>query len=170
MAYDFYSFCNVWMQGNTIWPMTFTLSATFECTVTLYGLWLLLFLQRLNARWHYMAYDFYSFCNVWMQGNTIWPMTFTLSATFECTVTLYGLWLFEAVCTLILSHLTSHNWQKWKRVFLTRPCHKIYRDEAVGLKCCKYTWKIPIFVKMWNLRQYREIWYFVNNCLMKARI
>ena len=39
------------------------------------------------------------------------------------------------------SGLTAHNWQKWKRVFLTCPCHKIYRDEAVGLKSCKYTWK-----------------------------
>ena len=36
--------------------------------------------------------------------------------------------------------LTSGNWQKWKRVFLTCPCHKIYRDEAVGLKSCKNTW------------------------------
>ena len=52
--------------------------------------------------------------------------------------------------------LTAHNWQTWKRVFLTCPCHKIYRDEAVGLKSCKYTWKITIFVKMWNLGQYRE--------------
>ena len=40
--------------------------------------------------------------------------------------------------------LTGGNWQKWKRVFLTCPCHKIYRDEAVGLKSCKNTWKITI--------------------------
>ena len=52
--------------------------------------------------------------------------------------------------------LTAHNWQKWKRVFLTWHCHKIYKDEAVGLKSCKNTWKIAIFVKMWNLGQYRE--------------
>ena len=52
--------------------------------------------------------------------------------------------------------LTGGNWQKWKRVFLTCHCHKIYRDEAVGLKSCKNTWKITIFVKMWNLGQYRE--------------
>ena len=52
--------------------------------------------------------------------------------------------------------LTAHNWQKWKRVFLTCDCHEIYRDEAVGIKSCKYTWKIAIFVKMWNLGQYRE--------------
>ena len=52
--------------------------------------------------------------------------------------------------------LTGGNWQKWKRVFLTCPCHEIYRDEAVGLKSCKNTWKITIFVKMWNLGQYRE--------------
>ena len=51
--------------------------------------------------------------------------------------------------------LTGGNWQKWKRVFLTCPCHEIYRDEAVGLKSCKNTWKITIFVKMWNLGQYR---------------
>ena len=44
--------------------------------------------------------------------------------------------------------LTAHKWQKWKRVFPTCPCHKIYRDEAVGLKSYKYTWKITIFVKM----------------------
>ena len=66
--------------------------------------------------------------------------------------------------------LTGGNWQKWKRVFLTCPCHKIYRDEAVGLKSCKYTWKITIFVKMWNLGQYRENLIFVNNCLIKAQI
>ena len=52
--------------------------------------------------------------------------------------------------------LTGGNWQKWKRVFLTCPCREIYRDEAVGLKSCKNTWKITIFVKMWNLEQYRE--------------
>ena len=52
--------------------------------------------------------------------------------------------------------LTGGNWQKWKRVFLTCPCHEIYRDEAVGLNNCKNTWKLTIFVKMWNLGQYRE--------------
>ena len=55
-----------------------------------------------------------------------------------------------------LPYLTAHNWQKWKRVFLTYLCHKIYRDEAVGLQSCKYTWKITILVKMWNLGQNRE--------------
>ena len=35
--------------------------------------------------------------------------------------------------------LTGGNWQKLKRVFLTCHCHKIYRDEAVGLKSCKNT-------------------------------
>ena len=54
------------------------------------------------------------------------------------------------------SCLTGGNWQKWKRVLLTCFRHKIYRDEAVGLKSCKYTWKITIFVKMWNLGQYHE--------------
>ena len=41
--------------------------------------------------------------------------------------------------------LTDHNWQKWKRVFLTCLCHKMFRVEAVGLKSSNYTWKIMIF-------------------------
>ena len=45
---------------------------------------------------------------------------------------------------------------KNEKEFLTCPCHEIYMDEAVGLKSCKNTWKITIFVKMWNLGQYRE--------------
>ena len=61
---------------------------------------------------------------------------------------------FFSICSL--SILTGGNWQKWKRVFLTCPCHETYRDESVGLKSCKNTWKITIFVKMWNLGQYRE--------------
>ena len=51
---------------------------------------------------------------------------------------------------------TAHNWQKWKSRFLTCPCHKIYREEAVGLKSYNYTLKITIFVNMWNLGQFRE--------------
>ena len=43
--------------------------------------------------------------------------------------------------------LMAHNWKKWKRVFLTCPCHEIYREEAVGLKSGKYTWNITIVVK-----------------------
>ena len=61
-----------------------------------------------------------------------------------------------SVASAFASILTGGNWQKWKRVFLTCPCHKIYRDEADGLKSCKYTWKIMKFVKMENLGQYRE--------------
>ena len=69
-----------------------------------------------------------------------------------------SLWLCPCLMSIHGWHfmLTGGNWQKWKRVFLTCPCHKIYRDEAVGLKSCKNTWKITIFVKMWNLGQYRE--------------
>ena len=69
-----------------------------------------------------------------------------------------------------LIRLTAHNWQKWKRVFLSCPCNKMYRVEAVGLKSSNYTWKIMIFAIMSNLRQFREKWYFVNNCLLKVRI
>ena len=45
---------------------------------------------------------------------------------------------------------------KMKKSIPDMSCQKMYRDEAVGLKNCKYTWKITIFVEMWNLGQYRE--------------
>ena len=68
-------------------------------------------------------------------------------------------------------NLTAHNWQKWKRVFLTCPCHKIYRGEAVGLKKVanileelRFMWICGI----WG--NFVKIWYFVNNCLIEARI
>ena len=67
-----------------------------------------------------------------------------------------ALWAYKLNHVNSKSLLTGGNWQKWKRVFLTCPCHKIYRDEAVGLKSYKYTWKITKFVKMWNLGQYHE--------------
>ena len=44
--------------------------------------------------------------------------------------------------------LTAHNWQKWKNRFLTCPCHKIYREEAVGLK------KFQLYFKNYNFYQY----------------
>ena len=71
---------------------------------------------------------------------------------------------------LLEESLTGGNWQKWKRVFLTCPCHKIYRDEAVGLKSSN------ILEKLRNLWQWEiwgnivKIWYFVNNFLIEARI
>ena len=49
------------------------------------------------------------------------------------------------IAILLCNPLTAYNWQKWKRVFLTCPCHEIYGDEAVDLTSCKYTWKIKIF-------------------------
>ena len=53
-----------------------------------------------------------------------------------------GLQMADIEC--LINALTAHNWQKWKRVFLTCPCHEIYRDKAVGLKSYKYAWKITI--------------------------
>ena len=70
------------------------------------------------------------------------------------------------------SNLTGGNWQKWKRVFLTCPCRKIYRDEAVGLKSCKYI----ILENLRNLWKWEiwgniaKIWYFASNFLIEARI
>ena len=59
---------------------------------------------------------------------------------------------------------------KMKKSIRDKSCHEIYRDKAVGLKSCKYTLKIPIYVNMWNLGHFVRIWYFVNNCLIEVRI
>ena len=64
--------------------------------------------------------------------------------------------------------LTTHNWQKWKRVFLTCPCHEIYRDEVVGLK--------QIYFKNYdffeNVKFGAISWKFdiFDNCLIKVQI
>ena len=87
---------------------------------------------------------------------TFGDRTTALMLQNQCTVFRYIKNRYFFLPCHFICELTAHNWQKWKRVFLTCPCHKIYRDEAVGLKSCKYTWKITIFVKMWNLGQYRE--------------
>ena len=61
-----------------------------------------------------------------------------------------------------------NGWQlaKWKRVFLTCPCHEIYSDEAVGLKSCKILEKYDI-CEMWKLGNIVKMRYFVNNYLIK---
>ena len=56
----------------------------------------------------------------------------------------------------ILDVLTAHYWQNWKNVFLSYYCHEIYRVEAVGLQNYNYSWKITIFLNMWNLGQFLE--------------
>ena len=64
----------------------------------------------------------------------------------------------------------ADNWQKWKSIFLTSPCHKIYRVEAVGLESSSYTLKITILwiCEIWG--NFSKNWYFVNDCLVKVQI
>ena len=69
---------------------------------------------------------------------------------------------------LLATTLTGGNWQKWKGVYLTCPCHEIYRDEAVGLKSCKYTSLYLKNYEIWD--NVLKIWYFVNIFLIEARI
>ena len=88
-----------------------------------------------------------------MPGN-LWPLVWAFLAV-ECQ----RRWI-----------LTGGNWQKWKRVFLTCHCHTIYRDKVVGLKSWKNTWKLRYLWKCEIWGYIVKIWYFVNNCLIKARI
>ena len=36
-------------------------------------------------------------------------------------------------------YLMAHDWQNWKSRFPSCPCHKIYKEEAVGLNSSNYT-------------------------------
>ena len=63
----------------------------------------------------------------------------------------WQLWALKSETNISLS-LMAHNWQKWKSISL----HTIYRVEAINLAIFIYTWKIAIFVNMWNLGQFRE--------------
>ena len=91
-------------------------------------------------------------------SSSLWPTVifFTIKmkqVNFSCLINRWN------------TKLTAHNWQKWKRVFITCPCHKIYRVEAVGLQSCNYTWKIMIFANVWNLGQFQEKLIFCQELL-----
>ena len=62
-------------------------------------------------------------------------------------------WQTRLVDPLIFRHavaLTAQNWQKWKRVLLTCPCHE-NRDEAVGLQK-----KMQLYMKNYDFCEYVE--------------
>ena len=46
-----------------------------------------------------------------------------------------------------ITTLTAHNWQNFKRVFLSGYCYDIYRVEEVSQKYYNNTLKITVFVK-----------------------
>ena len=57
--------------------------------------------------------------------------------------------------------LTVHNWQKWKSIFLTCPCHITYRVEAVGLKSSNYTFRKYDFSEYKKFEAISfKIWYY----------
>ena len=59
------------------------------------------------------------------------------------------------------AYVTAHNWKKWKSRFLTCPCHKIDRVEAVGLSFSNDTLKINDFceyVKFGAISVKFDIW------------
>ena len=58
---------------------------------------------------------------------------------------LWNLWRIRYLAYLIqylfvmVPHLMAHNWQKWKSIIPTCPCHEISCRIAVGLKTSNYT-------------------------------
>ena len=60
--------------------------------------------------------------------------------------------------------------EKVESRFLTCLCHKIYRVEALGLKSFNYTFKVKIFVSMWNLGQFCEKLIFLSSNFLSNSI
>ena len=71
--------------------------------------------------------------------------------------------------------LSAHNWQNWKKKKKKKKVDSLHVPD-IRLETCSWSinfqiyLKIMIFVKMWNLGEFREIWYFVNDCLIEDRI
>ena len=62
----------------------------------------------------------------------------------------------------------AHNWQKCKSTFLTCPCHKIYRAEAVGLKSSNYSlnvneWKFHSPIEWNSCKPLKKEWFCTLN-------
>ena len=64
----------------------------------------------------------------------------------------------------------SHICQKSESRILIMTLPYFFRAGTVGLYVSNYTFKITIFVNVWNLGQFRDKCIFVNNCLIKVRI
>ena len=148
-------------KGSLIWS---TLSALRPWLKTM--IYFFIFLKQCH---HCMPFSSISISNVG-KWESVAPNTVQFGLKGILNIALNSLQS-DSFPTYMLLLLTAHNWQNWKRVFLTCPCHEICKDEAVGLKNCKYTWKIKIYMNMWNLGQFREILiFFVNNCLIEVQI
>ena len=104
---------------------------------------------------------------IWIHVNK----DFQCSKLFRITITQYtGSLQNTSAKILQATRLMIHNWQNWKRVFLSSYCHGIYRVEALGLKKSSYIWKIMILLicEIWG--SFLKIQYFANNFLIKVRI
>ena len=80
--------------------------------------------------------------------------------TFFFIISIRQIAIFSRQQFIRVSHkqfaLRTHNWQKWKRVLPTCPCHKIYRVDTVSLKNSSNICKNTIFVNIWNSGQFLE--------------
>ena len=126
---------------------------SFIHTLMTYLFLLLYYFTRLKWNAKFKLKGYHKIC--WWKAPQ-----FSKLSNFDMIVKQWN-WMMHRVLVLLQScsidhYLMAHNWQKWKRVFLTCPCHEIYRVETVGLKSSNYTWKNMIFTNMWNLGQFRE--------------
>ena len=93
--------------------------------------------------------------------TSIWCQTHTYRNS--CT-------FWKVLALLLYLNLTAHNWQKWKRVSWHVPLIKLK-----GMK--QLVWKVANILEklryLWKYEIWGNIvknWYFVNNCLIEARI
>ena len=113
---------------------------------------------------------FHSFFTLFRVKNLTFFSLFSLfrvdNSFFWVAFTLFRVNWHSLVFSLFL-HLESRRMWMWRNRFFTCPCHKIYREEAVGLESFNSTLKIMFLwiCEIWG--NFVKILYFVNNCFIK---
>ena len=132
--------CGFSISGaNSGWDRMFWWSEVFHLQL---GMWMLNFMYSIFGTVHFLL---------------VTEFRFLLSQQlYICTVKVLLRFFKSKEMLMFTSGNSINNWQNRKSTFLTRHCHKISRIEEVGLKNSNYTFKITIFVRMWNLGQFRE--------------
>ena len=133
------SFLKNWLeiQNNVLGPLL-----EYEPTSNpLY--WLVLFRALKLTHWTLTKVFFFFFFFFFKQMTNEW-LSWWINTVFL---------LFSQQVKKYWTSLTAHNWQKY---IPKMSLPKNSRVQAAGLKKSKYTFKITIFVSMWNLGQFQE--------------
>ena len=147
-GYDFFFFTKaptLWTVNNDIFVLTHTICKIFTKAQSL---WMITVLVRVNKTfYHHSAITVVNSTvqlHLYVIERQVYIFLFNARGQSEDLILYF---IFNTVVRVVLNNhrwsrsslqcanfLTAHTWQKWKGRFFTCPCHKIYREEAVGLK------------------------------------